>query len=98
MGQKNRHHFGHTQLNSRVGKTIPKEKFTKHHVPPKNPDPVPKPRILIKSQKHHEAYHLLFGAARSYGDACEILKRDWWQDEHGLITSPTLPVLDLKLI
>ena len=55
-----------------------KEKITKHHVPPTCPDP--KPRfILKKTRRHHEAYHLLFGNAKSFEDAVEILKHDWWE-------------------
>lgn len=84
MAQKDRNHFTHNVLNSHVKKPQTNG-MTKHHVPPKNPDPVPKPRILIKSEKHHQAYHLLFGAARSFEDACAILQRDWWEikDDHG---------------
>lgn len=52
-------------------------KTSKHHVPPRNPDP--QPRFLrIVDDRHHRAYHLLFGAVGSYEQACEILLRDWW--------------------
>lgn len=51
-------------------------KPTKHHVPPRNPDKTP--RIIKIDERHHRAYHLLFGVAKSYEDACYILKRDWW--------------------
>lgn len=69
--------------NSKVGKTVPRTGKSKHHVPPTNPDPAPRPRILIKSQKHHDAYHLLFGAASSFESSVEILRRDWWTDKEG---------------
>jgi hypothetical protein len=52
-------------------------KVTKHHVPPQHPDP--QPRFIRKvDNEFHRAYHLLFQAAATYEDACEILKRDWW--------------------
>lgn len=50
---------------------------TRHHVPPRHPDRRPR-FILRKDERHHRAYHLLFGNAASYEDACEILKKDWW--------------------
>lgn len=53
-------------------------KKTKHHVPPTNPDKEIKPRIIKKQQRHHEAYHLLFGAAPSLNSCIIILARDWW--------------------
>ena len=49
---------------------------SKHHVPPKKPDK--QPRIIVVDDRHHKAYHLLFGNAKSFEDACHILKRDWW--------------------
>lgn len=50
---------------------------TRHHVPPTHPDK--QPRFLKKvDERHHAAYHMLFGAAASFEEASEILKRDWW--------------------
>lgn len=51
-------------------------KMTSHHVPPRNPDKVP--RTIRIDERHHRAYHLLFGSARSLDDAISILTRDWW--------------------
>jgi hypothetical protein len=49
----------------------------RHHIPPRHPDE--KPKVIKKVLKsHHEAYHLLFGAAPSLEACIEILKRDWW--------------------
>lgn len=67
--------------NSRIGKKhftfIENEKrMSRHHVPPKFPDA--EPRIIKVDERRHRAYHLLFGNAKSYEDACFILKRDWW--------------------
>ena len=50
----------------------------RHHVPPRNPDANPR-FIKRKDARHHQAYHLLFGAAKSYEDACLILWHDWWK-------------------
>lgn len=69
-------------LNSKVGKTRPKDGKTAHHVPPRHPDKKPK-RILRKTDKSHSAYHTLFSAAKSYEDCCMILLLDWWTDEDG---------------
>jgi hypothetical protein len=55
-------------------------KLTKHHVPPRS---VGAKFILYKTQKEHEAYHLLFRNAASYEECCEILKRDWWTPPKG---------------
>jgi hypothetical protein len=72
---------------ARVGKTRPKEvnnpnEMTDHHVPPRNPDKVPR-IILRKKRVHHQAYHTLFAAAKSYEDCCAILLVNWWTDEQG---------------
>lgn len=49
----------------------------KHHVPPKHPDK--KPVFLNeKTEKHYEAYRLIFGKAKSFEDACKILWNNWW--------------------
>lgn len=69
-----RHH-----TNSRVGReTVNPNGFrqTKHHVPPRTPDS--EPRIIIKDERHHRAYHLLLGNPSTFKDACYILWRDWW--------------------
>lgn len=50
----------------------------KHHVPPRHADPRPR-FTLKKDRREHEAYHLLFGCAKSFEDACEILYQDWWR-------------------
>jgi hypothetical protein len=52
-------------------------KRSKHHVPPQHPDPQPK-FIKVVDDRHHRAYHVLFKAAGSFEEACEILLRDWW--------------------
>lgn len=53
-------------------------KADRHHIPPRNPDPTPR-FIKRKDPRHHQAYHLLFAAAKSYEDACLILRHDWWE-------------------
>lgn len=53
-------------------------KEDRHHVPPRNPDGNPR-FIKRKDSRHHRAYHLLFGAAKSYEDACLVLWHDWWE-------------------
>lgn len=92
MAQKNGHHAVHHQnhhLHAHIGKTTtrPKSyglagdsaKIIKHHVPPRVPDQVP--RTIRVDEQSEMAYHHLFGNAKSYKDACEILKRDWWPYE-----------------
>jgi len=49
---------------------------SKHHVPPRKPDK--QPRVIRVDDRHHRAYHLLFGNPASFEDACKILWRDWW--------------------
>lgn len=49
---------------------------TKHHVPPKHPDK--QPRVIRIDARHHRAYHILFGAPKTFEDCIQILKRDWW--------------------
>lgn len=51
--------------------------ITRHHVPAKCPDKTPRPAILLKERRHHEAFHLLFGNG-DYKMCCEILLRDWF--------------------
>lgn len=51
-------------------------RMTKHHVPPTHPDK--RPRIIRIDERHHAAYHLLFGAAPNMETCILILKRDWW--------------------
>lgn len=75
MGKKIDYHLGHTEsnpLNSRVKKN-------KHHTYPKHPDK--KARVIVVDERHHSAYHLLFGNPRSYEMACFILARDWFPDD-----------------
>jgi len=50
--------------------------YSKHHVPPRKPDRFA--RTIVVDDRHHRAYHLLFGNPQSFEDACKILKRDWW--------------------
>lgn len=69
-------------LNSKVGKSRPKDGLTGHHIPPKHPDKKPVV-VLRKHRVHHEAYHTLFAAAKSYDDCCSILLTNWWTDEKG---------------
>lgn len=54
--------------------------MSRHHVPPRNPD---KQKRFIKYKKveYHRAYHLLFGAVKSYEEACAILLHDWWTED-----------------
>ena len=73
-----RHDTNH-KTNSRIGKeTANPARYTEHHVKPKCPDD--KPRTIIVDVRHHRAYHLLFGNAKNFEDACFILKRDWFPD------------------
>ena len=66
MGNKNKRSFQNDDSTN-----------TTHHVPPRHPDP--QPHFLCRvDERHHQAYHLLFSAAKSYEDACRILQRDWW--------------------
>ena len=52
---------------------------TRHHVPPQHPDL--EPRFILKvDQRHHRAYHLLFGSPRTFEEACRILKHDWFTE------------------
>lgn len=53
-----------------------KNGFSKHHVPPRVPDV--ELRTIYVDDRHHRAYHLLFGNSSSFEDACKILWRDWW--------------------
>lgn len=57
-------------------KTDKKDGFSFHHVPPRCPDKVI--RTIYIDDRHHRAYHLLFGNPASFEDACKILWRDWW--------------------
>lgn len=80
-------------VNARVGKTIPRDykngiklpgnpdKMVKHHVLPKHPDT--NIRTITVDEQSEKCYHLLFGNAKSYKDACSILLRDWWTDRRG---------------
>lgn len=52
-------------------------RMTRHHVPPQFPDPLP--RTIRVDERHHRAYHLIFGNARNLEDCIKILKRDWWK-------------------
>jgi hypothetical protein len=68
-------------------------KRTRHHVPPRNPDRRPRKQIIWKEERHHQAYHLLFGAPRTFQEAVAILKRDWFPfDEEEPCTSATSAV------
>jgi hypothetical protein len=64
------------EASAESGKVV--KKADRHHVPPRNPDPTPR-FIKRKDSRHHQAYHLLFAAAKSYDDACLILWHDWWE-------------------
>ena len=51
--------------------------MSSHHVPPKSKGV----KFIIEVPvNRHRAYHLLFGACPTYQRACEILKRDWWEE------------------
>ena len=80
------HSFRHS--NCRV--TNQPTQITSHHVPPKVPDKMPRPQILKKERRHHEAYHLLFHNAPDFATAVYILRRDWWTDEKGNPINPLL--------
>lgn len=51
-------------------------KMTRHHVPPRHPDP--EPVVINVDERRHRAYHLLFNNAKSLKDCIKILERDWW--------------------
>jgi len=53
----------------------------RHHIPPRNPDKYPR-IIKVIEKRHHDAYHLLFGAAPNLEACIEILKRDWWPEQN----------------
>lgn len=69
------------------------KKTSKHHVPPQRPDK--HPRVIRVDARHHRAYHMLFGAAKSLEDCIFILKRDWWRVDskstNNLIVFPQTP-------
>lgn len=75
MSQKN----GSPVLNARI-KNHPMQ-ITKHHVPPRVPDASPRPIILRKERRHHEAWHLLFQNCPDLKTAIFILQRDWFPNE-----------------
>lgn len=54
-------------------------KITRHHCPPQNPDK--RPRIIKVDERHHRAWHLLFGSPASKSHILTILKRDWGFDD-----------------
>lgn len=74
--EKEKNNFSHKNCKVR---NHPLE-ITKHHQPAKVPDTTPRPQILLKQRRHHEAFHLLFGNPANYTSACFILKRDWFPD------------------
>ena len=56
-----------------------REERNRHHIPPRHPDRYPR-IVKVVSKKHHDAYHMLFGAAPDIESCVEILKRDWWPE------------------
>ena len=50
-------------------------KMTKHHQPARHPDSLP--RIIRVDERHHRAFHLLFGNPPDIQTCICILKRDW---------------------
>jgi hypothetical protein len=55
------------------------DKTTRHHVPPRHPDKQPR-FVRKKRQCHHNAYHILFGAAPTFEACVDILRKDWWEN------------------
>ena len=54
--------------------------LSRHHIPPQHPDRV---QYVIKriNNKHHRAYHTLFGASPTFEDSVDILGRYWWPQQ-----------------
>jgi hypothetical protein len=69
-----KHHYAHSELNSKVGKTVPVT--NKHHVIPKHPDK--HPRTIKVDEELHKCFHKIFGNPKNLEDAICILKRDWY--------------------
>jgi hypothetical protein len=56
----------------------PGERWTIHHIPPRNPTPYILKRV---KEHHHQAYHTIFGSAGSLEECIKILKTHWWPPE-----------------
>lgn len=67
--QANRYHCDNRKLGSL-------RRMTKHHQPPEHPDS--EPRTINVDERHHRAFHLIFGNPMDIQTCLSILKRDWF--------------------